>query len=63
MVVGYLDIFFFEELGFAVGPVVDGFDGAFKGYARGCVAYEVYCCKHFEGKSGFKAEDQSDGFF
>ena len=30
MVVGYLDIFVFEELGFAVRPVVDGFDGAFK---------------------------------
>ena len=26
MVVGYLDIFVFEELGFAVGPVVDGLD-------------------------------------
>ena len=34
MVVGYLDIFVFEELVFAVGPVVDGIDGAFKGYAR-----------------------------
>ena len=27
MVVGYLDIFVFEELGFAVRPVVDGIDG------------------------------------
>lgn len=27
MVIGYLDIFVFEELGFAVGPVVDGIDG------------------------------------
>ena len=27
MVVGYLDIFVFEELGFAVGPVMDGIDG------------------------------------
>ena len=26
-VVGYLDILVFEELGFAVGPVVDGIDG------------------------------------
>ena len=55
MVVGYLDIFVFEELGFAVGPVVDGFDGVIQTYARGCVAYEIYCCKYFEGKSGFKA--------
>ena len=50
MVVGYLDIFVFEELSFAVGPVVDGIDGAFKGYAWGGVAYEVYCRKHFECK-------------
>lgn len=27
MVVGYLDIFVFEEFGFAVEPVVDGLDG------------------------------------
>ena len=57
MVVGYLDIFVFEELCFAVGPVVDGIDGAFKGYARGLVAYEVYCCQYFEGKCRFKTRD------
>lgn len=34
MVVGYLDIFVFEELCFAFGPVVDSIDGIFKGYAR-----------------------------
>ena len=33
MVVGYLDIFVFEELGFAVGPVMDGIDGVI--HARG----------------------------
>ena len=49
MVVGYLDTFVFEELSFAVGPVVEGIDGAFKGYARGCVAYEIYCCKKGKG--------------
>lgn len=27
MVVGYLDIFVFEEFGFAIGPVVNGVDG------------------------------------
>ena len=48
MVVGYLDIFVFEELGFAVGPVMDGIDGVFKSYAWGIVAYEIYCCKHFK---------------
>ena len=39
MVVGYLDIFVFEELGFTVGPVVDGFDDNREGYAisRGTV--------------------------
>ena len=49
MVVGYLDIFVFEELGFAVGPVVDGFDGVIQTYARGCVAYEIYCPKKGKG--------------
>ena len=42
MVVGYLDIFVFEELCFAFGPVVDSIDGIFKGYARVGVTYEVY---------------------
>ena len=55
MVVGYLDIFVFEELSFAVGPVMDGIDGAFKSNAWGGVAYEVYGCKYFEGKGRFKA--------
>ena len=50
MVVGYLDIFVFEEIGFAVGPVVDGIDGVIQAYARGGVAYKVDCRKHFEGK-------------
>ena len=50
MVVGYLDIFVFEELGFAVRPVMDGIYGVIQAYARGGVAYEVYCCKYFEGK-------------
>ena len=57
MVVGYLDIFVFEEFCFTVGPVVDGIDGAFNGYARVIVAYEVYCCKYFEGKCRFKTRD------
>ena len=55
MVGGYLDIFVFEELGFAVGPVMDGIDGVIQAYAWCVVADEVYCCQHFEGKSGFKA--------
>ena len=50
MVVGYLDIFVFEELGFAVGPVMDGIDGVIQAYAWVFVAYKVYCCKYFEGK-------------
>ena len=38
----------FDELCFEVGPVVEGIIGAFKCYVRGCVAYVVYCCKHFQ---------------
>lgn len=41
MVVGYLDIFVFEELGFAVGPVVDGIDSV--GEADSCCALPLPC--------------------
>ena len=42
MVVGYLDIFVFEEFGFAVGPVVDGLDGVIEADSWVCVADEIY---------------------
>lgn len=40
-----------------------GIDGVIQAYARGCVAYEAYCCKHFVGKSGFNSSDVPYGFF
>ena len=46
MVVGYLDIFVFEEFGFAVGPVVDGLDGVIKADSWVCVTDEVNLCEN-----------------
>ena len=42
MVVGYLDIFVFEEFGFAVGPVMDGLDCVVEADSWVCVADEIY---------------------
>ena len=50
MVVGYLDIFVFEEFGFAIGPVVDGLDGVIKGNSWVCVADEIYRCEDLESE-------------
>ena len=44
MVVGYLDTFVFEELGFAVRPVVDGIDGVtnWDGYKKGKLTRRLF---------------------
>ena len=49
MVVGYLDIFVFEEFVFALRPVVDGYDSVLEADSRVVVSDEVYRGQHFKG--------------
>ena len=49
MVVGYLDIFVFEEFVFALRPVVDGYDSVLEADSRVVVSDEVYSGQHFKG--------------
>ena len=49
MVVGYLDIFVFEEFVFTLRPVVDGFDCVIEADSWLVVSDEVYGGQHFKG--------------
>ena len=49
MVVGYLDIFVFEEFVFALRPVVDSYNSVLEADSRVVVSDEVYSGQHFKG--------------
>ena len=57
MVIGYLDIFIFEEFVLALRPVVDGGDCVLQADPGIVVPDEIYRGQHFKCQGGFKSGD------
>ena len=57
MVIGYLDIFVFDEFVLTLRPVVDGCDCVLQGDSGSVVPDEIYRGQHFKCQGGFKSGD------